>query len=119
VEQATFEHPLVNAGFDLVQAKDRTLSHNASVNGSGWGFWATPKLGTKGWELLLRHDDYKPNKSTSQKLKRDILGVAYWVPNLNKVQTAFMVDYDRLRSSNFTPARPNDTRYGLKLLIIY
>jgi len=119
VEQATFEHPLVNAGFDLVQARDRTLSHNPVVEGSGWGFWATPKLGTKGWEALLRHDDYKPNKGTGQRLKRDILGIAYWVPNLNKVTTAFLIDYDKLHSTNFTPARADDTRYGLKMLIIY
>jgi hypothetical protein len=118
IGQVTFEHPLVNAGLDIVQAKDQTTVTKASVNGNGWGLWVTPRFGTTGWEMLLRHDDYKPNKSFgNQKQKRDIVGLAYWVPNLNKVTTAFLVDYDKLRSSSFTPARPDDTRLGLKLLI--
>ena len=45
--------------------------------------WVTPKLGTTGWEALIRHDDYLPNDAIhSQKQKRDIDGIAYWVPNL-------------------------------------
>lgn len=118
IGQVTFEHPLVNAGVDIVQAKDRTSVTKAQVDSNGWSAWVTPRFGTSGWELLLRHDDYKPNKSVSrQKQKRDIIGVAYWVPNLNKVTTAFLLDYDKLRSSNFSPSRPDETRYGLKMLI--
>jgi hypothetical protein len=117
IEQVTFEHPLFNAGLDLVQAKDRTSAAVPQVNSNGWSVWATPKIGTKGWEILLRHDDFKPNKSTSAKTLRDIVGVSYWVPNLNKVTAALMLDFDSLRSNDFTPSRPRDTRYGLKMLI--
>lgn len=119
IGQVTFEHPLVNAGLDIVQAKDRTSVTKAQVDSNGWSAWVTPRFGVTGWELLLRHDDYKPNKTLSQKQKRDIFGVAYWVPNLNKVTTAFLLDYDKLKSTNFTPSRPDDTRYGLKMLISF
>ena len=30
-----------------------------------------------------------------------------------------MLDYDSLKSTNFTPARADDTRYGLKMLITF
>jgi hypothetical protein len=117
IGQVTFEHPLGNLGFEVANGKDRASTKVAQVNSDGWSFWATPKLGTKGWELLLRHDEFKPNKNLSSKTKRDIAGIAYWVPNLNKVTTAFLADYDSLTSDSFTPSRPKDTRYGLKMLI--
>ena len=85
IGQVTFEHPLVNAGFDYLTAKDQTLATQAEVEAKGWSVWATPKLGTTGWEALLRHDDFKPNKSVDvQKRKRDIVGIAYWFPNLQQ-----------------------------------
>lgn len=113
IEQVTFEHPRVNAGFDLVQATDQTSATKAEVDGRGWSGWATPKLGTTGWELLLRHDYFKPNDNASLTRRRDIAGIAYWIPNLQKVTTALMADYDNLRVTG----RANDTRYGLKLLV--
>ena len=117
IGQITFEHPRVNAGADFLQAKDRTSVNSAQVDASGWSLWATPKLMTNEWELLLRHDELKPSKGAGQKRKRDIVGIAYWFPNLNKVTTALMVDYDSLRQSGYTPARAKDTRFGLKMLI--
>jgi len=115
--QVSFEHPRFNAALEVADGKDQTTSSAVEVDSRGWSLWATPKLGTKGWELLARHDDFKPNKRTSQHTKRDIIGLAYWVPNLNKVTTAFLVDYDSLKSDGFTPVRPDDTRFGLKMLI--
>ena len=117
--QVTFEHPMANAGLELVRAKDQASVTKPLVDASGWSAWFTPRFGTSGWELLLRHDELKPNKDLSPKTKRDIVGVAYWMPHLNKVTAALMVDYDKLRPSGFAPARPNDTRYGLKMLISY
>jgi hypothetical protein len=115
--QVTFEHPLGNLGFEVVEGKDRSSVTVAQVDSRGWSIWATPKIGTKGWEALLRHDDFKPNKNLTQKTKRDIVGIAYWVPNLNKVTAAVLVDYDALKSENFSPARADDKRLGLKMLI--
>jgi hypothetical protein len=114
--QITFEHPRVNLGFDLLNAKDKTLSRNPTVEASGYSIWATPKL-VNGWELLLRHDELKPVKGTEQKRKRNIAGVAYWFQNLNRVTAALLLDYDSLQQSGFTPARVDDTRFGLKMLI--
>jgi len=115
IAQVTFEHPLFNAGADYVTSKDRTSVTKTELDGKGYTIWATPKLGTSGWEALLRHDEFQPNKSVSQKRKRDIVGIAYWFQHLQGVQTALMADYDKLDRSDFGQA--NDTRYGLKLLI--
>jgi hypothetical protein len=120
LEQVTFEHAVVNAGFELVQVKDQPSATRASVDGRGWSAWVTPRFGKSGFEALLRHDDLEPNENlSSQTQKRDIVGVAYWLPNLNKVTAAVMVDYDRLHQSGFTPSRANDTRYGVKLMVSF
>jgi hypothetical protein len=118
IGQATFEHPLANVGFDYVRNADRTSVSTAEVDGKGYSVWATPRFGASGFEMLLRHDDFKPSAAAgSQKRKRDIAGLAYWMPNLNKVTAALMLDYDSLKQSGFAPSRANDTRYGVKLLV--
>ena len=117
--QVTFEHPMANAGLEVIRTKDQASVTKPVVDANGWSAWVTPRLGTTGWELLLRHDDLEPNTSTSQKSKRNIVGLAYWLPNLNQVTAALMADYDSVRQSGFTPARPVDTRYGLKMLVSY
>jgi hypothetical protein len=114
VGQVTFESAPVNAGFDYLSAKDRTSSRTAEVDGRGWTMWATPKL-PHNFELLLRHDDLKPNTDASLTRKRNIVGLAYWVPNLQRVTSAVMLDYDSLKVTT----RADDTRYALKLLISF
>ena len=37
----TFEHPIINAGFYVVQGKDQTSIAKAQVKGNGWSAWAT------------------------------------------------------------------------------
>ena len=118
IGQVTYEHSVVNAGLDVLSAKDQTSVTKAQVDAKGWSAWVTPKLGATGWEILARHDNFTPNKSLSnQQTKRNILGLAYWIPNLQKVTAAVMADYDSLKSDNFTPARADVTNYGLKMLI--
>lgn len=117
VGQLTFEHPMVNAGFEYLKATDQTSASKPEVEASGYSVWVTPRFGKSGWEMLLRHDDLEPNKTTNQKRTRDIVGVAYWFPNMNKVTSALMADYDSLEQKNYSPSRKNDTRYGLKLLV--
>jgi Phosphate-selective porin O and P len=118
IAQATFEHPWINAGVDYLTAKDQTSVAKPEVDAKGWSLWLTPKLGQTGWEALIRHDEMEPNKNVSnQKHKRDIEGIAYWFQSLQKVQAALMLDRDSLKQPGFTPARANDTRYGLKMLI--
>ncbi|HJQ39948.1 MAG TPA: porin [Thermoanaerobaculia bacterium] len=100
--QISYQHPRYTLGLELLRATDQT------VRSKGWSAWAMPKLGSKGWELLLRHDDY-------EETERNIAGIAYWLPNLDKVTAAAMLDYDSLRQ----PTGADDTRYGLKLLISF
>lgn len=117
VAQVTFEHALFNAGFDYLTAKDQTSVTKPELDANGYSLWVTPRFGKSGWEMLLRHDQLKPNKSLSQKRTRNIAGIAYWFPNLNNVQSALMIDYDSLKQTNYSTSRPNDTRYGLKMLV--
>jgi hypothetical protein len=118
IGQVTYEHPWLNAGLEVLHAKDRTSVTKAQVSSKGWSVWVTPKLGTKGWEALLRHDNYTPNDAVAgQKQKRDIDGIAYWFPNLGGKTLALLLDRDTLKRTNLTPAVPNTTNYEVKMLI--
>jgi len=118
IGQITFESAPVNVGADYLETKDRASSAVAQVDAKGWDVWAVPKLGTTGWELLLRHDDLKPNKNATQKQKRNIAGIAYWFKNLAPgVSTAILFDYDSLERTGVTPAVPKTTNYEIKTLI--
>ncbi|MDQ3281304.1 MAG: hypothetical protein M3Q69_07810 [Acidobacteriota bacterium] len=114
IAQATFEHPRVVTGLELVSTKDRPTSIAREVEGRGYSAWATPRLGD-GWELLLRHDDLRPDDASQVRRRRNIAGVAYWVPNLDKVTSAVMLDYDSLSVTG----RERETRYGVKLLLSF
>ncbi len=118
IGQVTFEHSLINAGFDYLQTKDQVSKVAVQVQAKGWSVWATPKFG-KGWEALLRHDDLEPNKNvSSQKQKRNIAGIAYWIPNLAPgVTSAILFDYDSLERTGLTPSVPRTTNYEIKTLI--
>jgi len=108
IGQVTYEHPRGNAGAEVLSTKDRTLE------GRGWSAFATPKLG-KGWELLLRHDHNKPDRNADIVRKRNIAGVAYWIPNLQKTTCAVLVDRDSLSVTG----SGDDTRYGVKMLLVF
>ena len=120
IANVTYEHALVNAGFDYLDAKDQTsaLNNTPEVNGKGYSIWATPKL-PDNFEILLRHDDLKPNDATDQKRKRDIIGLAYWLPSRSGLTSTIMLDYDSLKQDNYDPSRPDDTRYGIKVQLIF
>ncbi|MBZ5640855.1 MAG: OprO/OprP family phosphate-selective porin [Acidobacteriia bacterium] len=101
VGAVTFEHARVNAGIEYLEAKDQdpdrkfpvSLVQSTVVDSKGWSAWVTPKLG-KGFELLLRHDDYEPDETRDATKTRSIAGVAYW-PRLQKgVTAAVLLDYE-------------------------
>jgi hypothetical protein len=118
IGQVTYEHALFNAGLDVLRAKDQTSVTKTQVSAKGWSVWVTPKLGSTGWEALIRHDDYVPNDAVnSQKQKRDIDGIAYWVPKLAGKTAAILFDRDSLKKTGLTPAVPNATNYEIKMLI--
>ena len=114
IAQAMFEHKRFHAGFDAISTKDRSSASKPELEGRGWSAWATPKLGN-GWEILLRHDQNRPDRATDVERRRDIVGVAYWLPNLQKVSTALLVDYDTLAVT----AKPRETKYGIKMMLAF
>jgi hypothetical protein len=118
IGEVTYEHALVSVGFDVLRAKDQPTVTKPQLNEKGWSVWVTPKFGTSGWEALIRHDDYLPNEAVnSQKQKRDIDGIAYWVPNLSGKALAILFDRDQLKRTGLTPAAPNTTNYEVKMLV--
>jgi hypothetical protein len=106
IASATFEHSFVNAGAEWLQAND------AGIEARGYTLWATPKL-PRNFEVLLRHDELKPDRNASATRKRNIAGIAYWFPQRSGVTSALLADYDSLSVSD----RPRDTRWGVKLLV--
>jgi len=114
IAQTTFEHKRFHAGFDAMTTKDRSSVTKPELEGRGWSVWATPRLG-KGWELLLRHDENRPDRSSDLMRRRDIAGVAYWLPDLQKVSSALLVDYDSLAVTD----KPRETKYGIKMLVAF
>lgn len=121
----TFEHQYVNAEFDYLNAKDKTLATVLDAKSEGWAVWATPrwpKEDGSSFEALLRYDHFTPNTSASvfapastspipgvtvlndQKQNRTIVGVAYWFPHQGNVSTAIMLDYDGQSFKNITTA---------------
>ena len=114
IEQVTFEHPRVNAGLDVLPSKDQVNVRAAELDGHGWSAWATPRLTNNGWEMLLRHDNFTPDRGDAAQ-KRNIAGIAYWLQGLQRVTSAVMVDYDSLSRAG----APNATNYGVKILISF
>lgn len=118
IGQITYEHPMVNAGLEVLRATDQTSATKTEVKSKGWSVWVTPKLGTSGFEALIRHDNYVPNDTvSSQKQKRDIDGIAYWFPNLSGKSLALLLDRDSLKRTGLTPPVPATTNFELKMLI--
>ena len=117
VGQVTYESTYVNAGFDAIDARDRTSVTTAGVDARGWSFWATPKT-TTGWELLLRYDHLAPDARVGDQVRtRTIAGVAYWFPRQGNVSSAMMFDYDGQTFNNFAPAQPKQTKVAVHALI--
>ncbi len=119
VGQITFEHRLLNAGFDYLRAKDQTSGNPGApdLSGSGYSFWLTPRT-TMGIEGLIRYDHFKPNTAFDTQLhERMILGIAYWFPHQGNVSTAFLLDYDDTNFDNFSPAQPAQKRVGVHALV--
>jgi hypothetical protein len=115
VAAATFEHKYANAGFEYLDAKDRSSINKAEVKSNGWTVWATPRSQT-GLEGLIRYDSLKPNKDVDAKKTRLILGVAYWF----KVQkapfaAAVLGDFEQVKYDTLL-GKPTEKRYELKTL---
>ncbi len=122
VGAVTFEHPRIVAGFEYLEASDQASATSTDVKSSGWSAWVTPRL-YKGFEVLLRYDDLKPDKSFDARKKRSIGGVAYWFNLPKGLAAAVLADYEQVRYDEFNllPAgsQPNEKRYALHALFNY
>jgi hypothetical protein len=98
----------VTVGAEGLRTRDR------QVDGEGFSLWATPKL-TENLELLARHDSLKPDTNVDARKSRDILGVAYWIPNLQRVSSAVMIDGERVEYDHMN--RSDETRYAVHVLV--
>jgi len=116
IANVTFQNPRVNAGFDYLTAKDQKDAASPVIDSRGWSAWVTPRS-SMGLEGLLRHDELEPDTDSSAKKKRDIFGVAYWVQGMQKVSTAFMVDYEKVSYDNWSTVKPDETRYAVHMLV--
>ena len=116
VPNVTWESKWANAGFEYLKAKDQTSATKPVVEAKGTSIWVTPKFGTTGWEALVRRDQLKPNSATNQKKTRNIIGVAKWF-TFDKIATSILADYERVKYDNFAPAKPEEKRYAVHLLV--
>ncbi len=108
----TFENPYVNAGFTYLEAVNQASPAAADVTSRDWSIWVTPRT-PFGLEGLFRYDELKPNKDLDPKMKRLIVGIAYWFtfgPGLN---AALLADYDQEQFDNYAPAKPDNRKYAL------
>jgi hypothetical protein len=115
IAQATFEHPRVNAGVDVVRSADRRSVSLPETDGRALSAWITPKLG-HGWETLFRYDRVRPDRNANGTKRRDIEGIAYWFPMMRgtNVTSALLLDRDSLRGLG-GPV----TNYGVKVLVSF
>lgn len=114
ITDITYEHARFTAGASLLATNDRASATKPRLEGRGWSAFVTPRLGN-GWELLLRHDHNRPDRHSNVERTRNITGVAYWLPNLQKVTAAVLVDRDALSVTG----KADETRYGVKLLLTF
>jgi len=130
---ASFEHRFVNAGWQYLDAADRTSASAAKINSSGYSLWATPRvqLGPvpvappagvvrASLEGLFRYDRVRPDAANDSTKDRWIAGMAYW-PSMRvaTVSAAFLLDYEQVRYRQFTPPRPTEKRLAVHMLVTF
>jgi hypothetical protein len=116
----TFEHPHVNAGFDYLDASDKSSIAVSKLDGRGYSFWITPRSST-GFEGLFRFDHVTPNRGATAELDRDrtIAGGAYWFPHQGAVSAAVLLDFEQVKAAPKTdgPSAPTQKRIAVHGLI--
>jgi hypothetical protein len=116
---ATFEHPIMHAGFDYLFASDRPAGQLTTTEARGYSAFATPRS-KSGWEGLLRYDWLRADEDRPlQEKTRRITGVAYWLKPVNGVTGAILFDVERVSFSGFTPAQQPQRRIAVHTLIQY
>ena len=119
IGSVTFEHPRVHAGFDVLEAHDRTSVSRPDVRSEGWTAFVTPMSG-HGWEGLLRADHLVTNRDNPGETKqRTIGGIAYWFPHQGTVATALMFDVDAVHYSHFAQPKPDERRFAVHSMVSF
>jgi hypothetical protein len=116
----TFEHPYLNAGFDYLDASDKSSTTATKLDGRGYSLWATPRS-TAGLEGLFRFDHLTPNQGAVAELRRNrtIAGVAYWFPHQGAVSAAVLLDFEQVKAKTIsgTVSSPTQKRIAVHGLI--
>lgn len=113
IASAWFEHTRFNAGVDYITRDDRATPDDRLVESDGWSVFATPFLDTKGegFEVLLRHDSFRPDAASPLRRDRTIAGLAYWMPQPGgRATAAVMVDLEQVRYRKDPADRPTERR---------
>jgi hypothetical protein len=130
---ASFEHRFVNAGWQYLDAADRTTRAAPEIASRGVSVWATPRLQLgplpvappagivrASLEGLVRYDHLEPDQRNSSAKDRWITGAAYW-PSMRApgVSAAFLLDYEQVRYRQFAAPLPNDKRVAVHMLVTF
>lgn len=118
---ATFEHRYVNAAVSYLAATDQPRAAAREVDARGWSAWATPKSGAdnRGWEGLIRLDRVEPDTERDGRRTRTIAGVAYWFPVGGSATSAVLFDVEHVDNDGFVPARPDERRFAVHMLVSF
>jgi len=118
---ATFEHRYVNAAFSYLAAADQPRAAAREVDARGWSIWATPRMGAggTGWEGLLRFDRLEPDTDRDARRTRTIAGIAYWFPRRGSATSALLFDVEHVDNDAFLPARPDERRLAVHMLVSF
>ena len=115
----TFEHANLVTGAELLNTRDQTTRIATEKKGKGYSIFATPRT-TNGWELLARYENVTPDNSVStQKRKRSIFGISYWLPHEGSVSSAWLLDVETTAFDGFTPAQPTQRKIALHGLVAF
>src|SRR5205814_1112221 len=93
-------HAKLNAGFDYLDATDKSAVAATKLDARGYSFWATPRC-SKGFEGLFRFDHVVPNRGAVAETDRNrtIAGAAYWFPHQGTVSSAVLLDYEQVKTT--------------------
>jgi hypothetical protein len=123
IAAVTYEHPWFNASWDYLWASDQARTALPKLDSHGYSFWVTPKSPKGyGFEGLLRFDHLTQEQATStteSERNRTIAGVAYWFQRQAPVSAALLLDYEQVDNNDFTPARSDEKRWAVHMLIVF
>jgi hypothetical protein len=119
VARVGWDSPYLNASFAWLDAKDRTSKTKPEVKARGWSAWIEPKS-TFGLEGLLRYDRLEPNRNLDSVKTRLLVGASWWFSIAEKgPKAAVMIDHERVKYDDFSPARPEERRWAIHTLLSF